>query len=267
MSKEEAMERGFHFAPLLVQVEGEWYEDGVTMTKEEFNRGLEGYSSIPTTSQVPPYTFETLYEKVVDEAIVITMSKEVSGTYQSAVIAANHHPKIHIVDCLKASVGERVLIEYADRLIKEGLDCKTIVEKLEDVKDKICLLAILDSLTYVYKGGRLSKTQAILGSLLKVKPILTMEDGKIAALGKSKGVKKACRFIESYVEAHGGIDVSMPYACSYSGVDPSIVDKYFDQCTILTKEELARGAIEQTGAGIGTHAGPNAIFLAYFRNE
>lgn len=263
ISQKEAKELNLLYAPLQVNMDGNWYYDGVDLSYEEFNSSLETIQSIPTTSQVSPYIFEELYKQVKEEAVVITCSKEISGTYQSAMIARDGYTNIYIVDSTMGSIAERLLIQEACKLRDEGYSAKKIVEKLNQTKENLCLLFVLDTLKFASKGGRLSKTQVTIGNLIKVKPVLAMHSGKIEFVGIARSSKKVGKLLLTYVKEHGGIDFTKAYCCAYSGTDQSIVYKYIENSQIILEEEINNTPIYQTGSVIGSHAGPRAVLFAY----
>ena len=260
----EALELNVLFAPLEVNIDGTWYRDGIDLSAKEFNDRLESLETIPTTSQVTPHVFEELYKQVKEEAVVITISKELSGTYQSAIFAKEGFNNIYVVDSTSGSIGEKILVQRALELREQGLSAKEIAEILNVEKKDIRFIGVLDSLKYLSKGGRLSKTQAAIGGLIKIKPVLALESGKIQVLGKARGPKKAGNFLFEYVENSGGIDFDRPLAIGYSGKDKSIVKTYIEGSHILYEGKIDILPVCLTGSVIGTHAGPNAALFAYF---
>lgn len=260
----EAMELNVMYAPLQVNINGKWYKDGVDLSNQEFNDRLETLETIPTTSQVTPLVFEELYKQVKEEAVVITPSLELSGTYQSAIFAKEGFNNIYVVDSTSGSIGEKILVKRAIELRDQGLSAMDIYKILEEEKKDIRFIGVLDTLKYLSKGGRLSKTQAAIGGLIKIKPVLALESGKIQVLGKARGPKKAGNFLFEYVENSGGIDFDRPIAIGYSGKDKSVVKTYIEGSHILYEGKIETLPIGLTGSVIGTHAGPNAALFAYF---
>ncbi|MDU3828112.1 MAG: DegV family protein, partial [Peptostreptococcus sp.] len=182
ISIEEAKELGIRVMPLSISFADKDYKDGVDLSKLEFYKKLKESSELPKTSQVSPYEFDQAINDVVsngDAAIVITIASTLSGTYSSATIAASNYPddKVVVIDSMTASVGERVLVLYALDLIKQGLDIKEIAKILNEKKEKIRIVYLMDTLETLYKGGRLSRLETMTGSILGVKPILALTDG------------------------------------------------------------------------------------------
>ena len=178
--------------PLTVHFGDEEYIDGVTIDHKSFYEKLVETDVHPTTSQATPAAFMTEYEKVRaagDSAVVITLSAKLSGTYQSAVIAAADFENIYVVDSASATIGAAVLTELALRYLDEGLEAKEIASRLEEEKKRILIVALLDTLEYLKRGGRISKTVAFAGAVLNIKPVIAVSDGEILVLGKARGSK------------------------------------------------------------------------------
>ncbi len=181
-----------HTVALTVHFGEEEYVDGVTIDHKAFYEKLVETDVHPSTSQASPAAFETEYKKARDageSAVVITLSSALSGTYQSATIAAQDYENIYVVDSGTAAIGGGVLVEYALRLCGDGLEAKQIAEKLEEAKKRIVVVALVDTLEYLKKGGRVSKTVAFAGSILNIKPVLSISNGEICMLGKARGSK------------------------------------------------------------------------------
>lgn len=270
--KEDADKLGLIFMPLKTLFGEEEFLDGITLTHEEFYEKLIEGDCLPTTSQIPPYEYEEVYEKIKadgDTAIVITLSSKLSGTYQSANIAREDYEDcIYLVDSENLAMGEKILIQLACKLRDEGLSAPEIVEILDKKKKDIRVIALLDTLEYLKRGGRISKTAAFAGGLLSIKPVVAVVDGEVAILGKARGSKNGNNMLMEEVNKSGGIDYSMPYALGYTGLDDKLLRKYIKDSEVLWKgivdEDLPIGTI---GSSIGTHVGPGAIGLAFFKAE
>ena len=181
-----------HIVPLTVHFGQEEYVDGVTISHKDFYEKLVETDVHPSTSQATPAAFEVEYEKAREAgeaAVVIALTSKLSGTYQSAMIAAAEYENIYVVDSGSVAIGGAILVEYALKLLNEGLEAKQIAEKLEEVKSRIVIVALVDTLEYLKKGGRVSKTVAFAGTLLNIKPVLSVADGEINMLGKARGSK------------------------------------------------------------------------------
>ena len=270
IEKEEAEKLGIILVPLEIRFDDEEYLDGFNITKKEFYEKLIESATIPKTSQINPARFEEEFEKVVkngDEAVVITLSSKLSGTYSSAVKAStNFKDKIFVVDSLSASLGERLIFEYAYRLLNENLSAKEIAEKLDLAKKRLNLMAMLDTLKYLRKGGRISALVAFAGEILSIKPVIEVRNGEVKLVGKAIGSKKAGNLLNTLVEKKG-IDFDMPYCVAYSGLDSSLLDKYVSDSRHLYKDHTDTIPKYAIGSTIGTHVGPNAIGVAFFEKE
>ena len=172
--------------PLTVHFGEQEFVDGVNITGYQFYEMLETSSVLPTTSQATPYAFSAAFGQAVadgEEVIALVVSSRLSGTYQSAVIAAEDYPgKVHVVDSRNIAIGLAILTEYSLRLVDEGKSAAEIVELLHQQRERVRLMAVVDTLEYLQRGGRLSKTAAIAGGILSIKPIIALVDGEIKVL-------------------------------------------------------------------------------------
>ena len=199
------------------------------------------------------------------EVVAITISSKLSGTYDAAKKAsAKFREKVFVVDSMNASAGERLLLEYALRLGKQGISAKEIKEELDIKKNKIKIMAMVSTLEYLRKGGRISSTVAIAGTLLSIKPVVAIQDGKVKLVGKAMGSKKANNLLNSLVLKCGGIDFSMPYCAIYSGRDDSVLKKYIKDSSQLWAHATDDVPVRIIGSTIGAHAGPGAVGVAFF---
>lgn len=264
----EAEELGLIHLPLMVSFGEEEFYDSVTLGHREFYEKLIESDVLPKTSQINPATFASAYEKVVsagDTAIVITVSGKLSGTYQSAMIAAeDYEGKIYVVDSENVCVGERLLVERGLELCKEGLSVEEIVARLNQEKKQIRVIALLDTLEYLKKGGRISATVAFAGNLLSIKPVIAIENGEVSLVGKARGSKKGNNLLRELVLSSGGINFDKPFALAYSGLSDHLLTKYIEDSTELWAGKTESLPIKTVGCTIGTHAGPGAIVLAFF---
>lgn len=271
MTQRETGEKGVIILPVKTMIDGVEYLDGVTITTEEFYQKLETCRDLPTTSQPSPADFAAILEPVVaagDEAVVITLAGKLSGTYQSAVIAAEDAKGgVWVVDSASATIGQNILLRYAIRLRDQGLTGGEIARELERVKGRVCLLARVDTLEYLMRGGRLSRTAAIAGTLLQIKPVISVEDGEIHVLGKARGSKQSDNMLTQFIEKTGGIDFDMPVMLAYSGTDDALLRGYVENSRRLWEGRLDDLPITMIGSTISTHAGPGAIAVAFFAKE
>ena len=244
--------------PMTISFGDEQFEDGVTLSADEFYMKLIESDTLPKTSQVSPFAFTSAYETALthsDAVIVITLSSKLSGTYQSACIAAGDY------------VGEQILIEYALKLINDGLSATAIADELNSAKKRIRLVALLDTLEYLKKGGRISSSAAFLGNVLKIKPVIAIDNGEVAILGKARGSKQGNNFLIEQVNTYGGIDYSMPVLLGYTGCSTELIDKYIKDSSSLWENKIPVPARIKVGATIGTHIGPGGITVAFFSTK
>lgn len=259
----------FKVVPLTVNFGEEEFIDGVTITKEEFYAKLIESDVVPTTSQASPEAFKRAFEKIAadgDEIICITVASKFSGTYQSACIAAEEFPgKIRVIDSKTVAIGTAILAEYAEYLVEKGFSSEEIEKAVTEKRDDITIVALIDTLEYLKKGGRLSKAAAFAGGLLNIKPVISVEDGEINILGKARGSKQGNNFLIKEIEKAGGVDFKMPVLLGYTGHDPYMLEKYVEDSRFLWEgnvENLRRTCV---GSVIGTHVGPGAVAVAFFK--
>ncbi len=258
----------FEFIPLTVTFGEEEYQDGINLSHKEFYEKLVESDELPHTSQATPFVFEEAYERAVadgNEVLVITMSAKLSGTWQSALTAADSFEgKVFVVDSENVTVGEHALVDYAIRLRAQGRSAAEIAAELETAKKRIRLVALLDTLEYLKKGGRISKAAAFAGGLLSIKPVVAVEGGEVVVLGKARGSKQGNNLLCEEIKKAGGIDFSMPHFLGYTGLSDALLQKYVRDSEALWKEELSELRITTVGGAIGTHVGPGAIAVAFF---
>jgi DegV family protein with EDD domain len=204
---EDAKELGIHVVPLYLSFQGTTYRDWTDITPSDIVSGVKGGADLPTTSQPSPQDFEQAYQAVAEagaeHALVLTISSELSGTLQSATIAKESSPiPVTTYDSRQASAGLARLARTAARMRDEGADVEAIVVELDRMRSTMMVLFSVDTLDFLLKGGRVSRTSALLGGLLSIKPILTLVDGKIQPLGKARGTKKAIAELVDRLRAH-----------------------------------------------------------------
>lgn len=268
ISMEEAKTLGIEMIPLSILFGDEMYLDGVDITKRQFFEKLIESDELPKTSQINIFQFEERFQSLTadgSEVVAITLSSKLSGTYASAVQAAEGFPgKVFVVDSLNACIGERILIQYALRLMKEGIAAEELVKRLEENKRRIKLMALLDTLEYLQKGGRISAVTAVSGAVLHIKPVISVVDGEVKLAGKAMGSRKGNNLLIQLIDKSGGIDFDMPYAAAYSGLDDSLLQKYLQDSAFLWQDKTKEVPSYCIGSTIGTHVGPGAIAVAFF---
>lgn len=257
-----------HIVPLTVHFGDEEFIDGVTIDHKRFYEKLIETDLHPSTSQAAPAAFEEEYEKAKlsgESAVVITLSSKFSGTYQSAVIAAADYENIYVVDSTSVTIGASILVELALQLADQGLEAAKIAEQLEKEKGRIVLVALVDTLEYLKRGGRISKMTAAVGTVLNIKPVLSVTDGEIHMLGKARGSRMGNNLLVQEIQKAGGVDFSKPVLLGYSGLSNALLLKYIEDSRQIWEEGLSKVRYTTVGSVIGTHAGPGAIAVAFFR--
>lgn len=259
--------------PLSITFGSDTYADSVDLTHKRFYELLVECDDLPKTGQVNPYAFEGAIREAREageDAVVITVSGKLSGTYESAVSAASGFDSgVYVVDSRNVCVGERVLVDYALRLVGEGLAAADIVTALEQVRDDIFVVGLLDTLEYLRRGGRVPAAAAAVGQLLSIKPVISVENGEVVVLGKARGSKNGRNLLTQQIEKSGGIDFSMPIALGYAGLDDVLLRKYIEDSRGIWEANVCADdlPVHSVGATIGTHVGPGAIALAFFKKS
>lgn len=257
--------------PMTIRFGNEEYIDGVTINGKQFYEKLIDGKVMPSTSQPTPDDFMRVMQQITDagdEAVVITISHKMSGTYQSANIAAAEFPgKVFVVDSQTVTIGEGILAELALSLAESGMSASDIAERLCRERENIEIIALLDTLEYLKRGGRISKTAAIAGGLLSIKPVISVFDGEINVLGKARGSKQGNNLLVQQIESNGGIDFSKPLMLGYTGFSQARLQEYIDDSTALWKNGVSSLRCAQIGSTVGTHAGPGAIAAAFFKKS
>lgn len=255
--------------PLSVRFGQEEYIDGVTIDYKLFYQKLAQCSDLPATSQPSPTAFEEVYAKIVaagDQAVVITISSKLSGTYQSASIAAMDYPEsVFVVDSLNAAIGSGILAELALRLAESGMSAADIAQRLTEERENICLVAMVDTLEYLKRGGRISKTVAFAGELLSIKPIIAVKDGEVVMAGKARGAKQGSSVLNKQI-LDAGVDFSKPLLLGFTGLSDAGLNTYIADSSAVweSASQLNTAAI---GSVIGTHVGPGAVAIAFFKTK
>ena len=266
----ESCAERMYIIPLTVHFGSEEYIDGVTIDKHNFYEKLVESDTLPTTSQATPADFQKVFDEISsagESAVVITISSTLSGTCQSACIAAENYENIHVVDSCSASTGAGILAEYALRCADEGMDAKELAELLMKKREDICVVGLLDTLEYLKRGGRISKSVAFAGGVLNIKPVLTFKDGEIVLAGKARGSRNGNNLLAQKIKDSGGIDFDMPILLGYSGLSDALLKKY-----IVDSAELWQCGTDSLDyvlicSVIGTHIGPGAVVASFFRKR
>ncbi len=268
-TKQQANDLGLLFVPISVTFDGEEYLDGENLFAEEFYKKLETCNSMPQTSLINEFRWSEAFEDAIkdgSELIVITLSSKLSGTYQAAVNAATpYNGSVRVIDSLNAASGEGILAEYAVKLRDEGLSIDEICQELNEKKKDICVYAVIDTLKYLKKGGRISSATALLGATLSIKPLVGVIDGEVKMVGKAMGNRRGNQTLNRIIAEQGGVDCTMPWSYIWSGIDKTNIEKY-----ILDSQSLVNGQDKNQsclGCTIGTHIGAGAVGLAFFKKN
>ena len=260
--------RQVQVVPLTVHFGDKEYIDGVTIDHHTFYEKLVETDVHPSTSQASPAAFALEYEKAKqtgEAAVVITLSSQLSGTYQSAVIAAQDYENIYVVDSGSVAIGGGLLTELALQYLHDGLSAPEIAQKLEEIKDKIVIVALVDTLEYLKRGGRLSKAAAFAGTMLNLKPVLAFVSGQIQVLGKARGSRQGNNLLVQEISKAGGVDFTKPVLLGYTGLSDALLQKYIADSRHLWEGQLEQVRYTTIGSVIGTHAGPGAVAVAFFK--
>ena len=254
---------------MTVTFGAEEFQDGINLTHHQFYEKLIEGEDLPTTSQISPSQFEEVFRAAVDAGetvVAVVLSAKLSGTYQSACIAAEEFPgQVFVVDSANATLGELVLVERAVELMDQGLDAAAIAARLEEEKKEVCLVGLLDTLEYLKRGGRVSASVALVGGLLAIKPVVAVQDGEVVVLGKARGVLNGNNLLVQEIQRSGGVDFGRPYRLGYTGLDDSLLRKYIEDSSALWSGHTDALPICTVGGTIGTHVGPGAVAVAFFR--
>lgn len=255
--------------PLTIHFGDEEYIDGVTISHKKFYEKLIESDVLPSTSQATPNSFIKVFEKVRsagESAVVLTVSSVLSGTYQSAMIAAEDYPDIHVVDSKSVALGSGILAELALKLVDEGLDAAQIAERLTAERENVRLIAMLDTLEFLKRGGRISKTVAFAGGILSIKPVINLQNGEINILGKARGSRQGNNLLVKEIQNSGGVDFEKPLLLGYTGLSDALLQKYIEDSAQLWEGHTSELHTTVVGSVVGTHAGPGAVAVAFFKN-
>ncbi len=262
------MERVARVVPTTIRFGDKEYIDGVTITKKRFYELLTETDTLPATSQPTPDAFMKAYDDVTsdgDTALVITISAKLSGTYQSAVLAAAEFgDRVRVIDGKSVAIGTGILVELALRLIDEGKNIDEVITELEKQRERIRVIALLDTLEYLKKGGRISPAVAFAGAVLNLKPVVQMQDGACEMLGKARGSKQGNNLLITEIEKSGGVDYSLPVMLGYSGLSDALLMKYIEDSKTLWEGKVEPLEWTLVGGTVGTHLGPGLIAATFF---
>lgn len=254
--------------PLTIHFGEQQYVSGVDIDARSFYEKLVESDVLPTTSQPTPAAFADAFQAAVeagDEVVCITISSKLSGTFQSASIAAMDFPgKVFVVDSRTVTLGCGILTQYALELAKQDISARELAQRVEKKREKVRLLALLDTLEYLKKGGRISATVAFAGGLLNIKPVICVAEGEVKLLGKARGFRQGSNLLMQQIEKAGGLDFEMPMLLGYTGLSDAMLKKYMEDSAQLWQGRVDSLPVSIVGSVVGTHAGPGAVAVAFF---
>ncbi|MFC1970906.1 DegV family protein [Chloroflexota bacterium] len=267
ITSDVAGELGITVVPLYVRFGEEIYRDRVEITTEEFYRRLVHEDTLPSTTQPTPNDFAVVYDnlaKQTDEILVIVVSSKLSGTYQSALQAKDMFEggcRIEIIDSLSVAMGMGLIVFAAAQSVQVGASLDEVAELARRATSRSHLVAYFDTLKYLAKGGRIGKASSLMGSMLSVKPILTVKDGEMAPLTRVRSGAAGLEYLYNFVAGFSNIEgLAVEHATT-----PDEADKLVDRLgSLFPKERIYRSVISPV---VGTHAGPNALALTVLEAE
>ena len=261
----ELSKLGVERVPLYVNFQGETKRDWLDITPADIIAGVAAGADLPTTSQPSPQDFAAVYERVIaggaDQILVITLTSELSGTYQSAVIAAEDAKvPVTVFDSRAASLGHGEMARVASAMRADGASLEAIIAALETIRDTNFVVFTVGTMEYLQKGGRIGRASAMLGSLLNIKPLLTLKDGRIEPLSRARGMKKAQQEMverfKAYVEASSG-----PVLANLIHIQDTDAASSLKAALEKAGVEYTLNGVHEIGAVIGSHVGPNTFGL------
>jgi DegV family protein with EDD domain len=262
LTADEAQRLGVTVIPMSFVIGDNTYRQDIDMTVKEFYAMLETAKAQPTTVQLTPYDLEMAYGDIVSggyEAVAIHLSSALSGTYQSAVIAAREVKGVYPVDSLNATFGSAILVRAAVKLRDTGMTAAEIAAEISALTKRVRLIAHIPSLKYLVRGGRVSAAAGLIGGALNICPIVAVQDGAVKSLGKARGTKAACQELVRLAETE---HIDKTYGLLYGH---ACDETALDELKLYTKQiaDSCETADYTIGAVIGTHTGPGAAGLAF----
>ena len=264
----EFSQHRIELVPLGLTIDGRIYSANQQFNKADFFRLLEAAKVFPKTSQPAPSEFETLFEDARqkgDQVIYLSIASALSGTYQTATVVKGlgEYDNVFVVDSRTATLCQKLLVLHAAKLRDQGKTAEQIVAALEQLRSRVRVYAGLDTLEYLRKGGRLGRAAASLGTLARIKPVVTVgKDGSVQVAGKCMGIGRAMKKIQSLMEKNPA-DPDYPIYGMYSGNPENTVE-------LLARMDLQDAVgdrIYGIGPIIGAHIGPGAYGIVYVEKE
>lgn len=259
-----AKELGIRYMPILIDINGQSYKDGYEITAKEFYKKISDKDTQAKTSLVSPLEFEEIFKEELAkgmDVVCLTISSSLSGTHNSAMLAKNmlESDKISVIDSKTVSLGFELLTLEAAKLANEGLSGKEIVEKIESLKEKQRLLVYVETLEMLKRGGRIPKSLAAIGGVLRIKPILAMEDGILDTVNKTRSKKAGFKFL---VEKLNEMEINKDYPFVVAHADNlEGANELMEE--IKDKIKDAKVIVSEIGPAVGTHVGQGAVAMAF----
>lgn len=254
--------------PFPITFGSEEYLDRQTLTVENFYNKLQTVTELPKTSQITPFQFIERFRPYVeagDEVVMLLLSSELSGTYQSAQTAVNmlQTDRVHLVNTYNAALGHHLLLQIAIRMRDDGYTAKRMADELNALAKRVRLIACMKTMKYLQMGGRVSPAVAKIGGILGITPIITLQDGKVEVVGKVRGHKGALNWMQQQMDrvpADAQYPVVFSHSVNLEGRDAMVaaLDSCLPDCDYIYCD---------LGSTIGTHIGPGAIGFAYIEKE
>ena len=268
LSPEQVKKYNIHLMPLYVQLGDKTFRDGVDIHPDDIYAHVAAGGDLAATAAVNLADYVQVfseYSRKADFVIHVTISSDFSCCYQNACLAAADYENVYVVDSLSAAIGTGILAEYAIGCAEAGMDAVSLAAHLEQKRADICVIGLLDTLEYLKRGGRISKTVAFAGGLLSIKPVVTIQDGEIALIGKARGSRQGNNLLVEKIHACGGIDFQLPILLGYTGLSDAFLRKYVDDSRALWEHGTDSLDEALISGVIGTHTGPGAVAVAFFR--
>lgn len=263
ITREQARRLGVEVVPLSITFPSIAYDQAADEDFSRFYALLESEKTFPTTSQPAPAAFARAFERARDagdSVVCVLISSGLSGTVQSARIARDTvgYDAIHIIDSRSAIMPLRILVEHAAALAGQGLAPGDIVRQVEALSTRVQVFGMLDTLTYLAKGGRLPRAVALAGNLLHIKPVVTLRDGVIVTSGRGRNGQAVVKAMEDM-----GYDPAFPVYFGYTAGDDKI--RQMQQQTLAKHPDIRETPPVSIGGVIGAHVGPGAVAVGFVK--
>ena len=260
--------QGIRVVPMAINFADQSYRDGIDLSRDEFYRLLTSADKLPTTSQPTPGDFLQVMQEVIaadHEALVITISSAMSGTYESALMAQeqleHHKDRVAVFDSRTASLGEGLLVLKAQEMAKAGQKKGEILKTLTQIRSHLFSVFTLNTLEYLQKGGRISRVEAVMGEVLNIKPILEVnKEGRIVAREKARGRRRAIKRLLEIMAEDGRELYTQLITIGHSRCEEEAVAFADELKKLYNVKEIHIGELSST---VGTHTGPGCLVVFF----